>query len=173
MKITAILFSFAALTTYSMTAYASDPSDDKVNTRERRLTIGEARMNHSENPPAGFGSTQPSHFNDKGKRLTIGNARQDPYAQLRDPSQPHGLDLNKVHSMQQQKRRIGIGDDITTTIMLYQQGKHRLEELAKQAGSEKKLQALKTVTDKQAQRIQAALGLTPAQIAAIPAWVPQ
>ena len=176
MKIATVLFSFTALMAYNAPASSShtlDKATEQTPGKERRLTIGEFRQHAPQAPATSFAATQPSLSDQKSKRLSIGMSRQDPYAQLRDPSQPHGLNLNHVHSMQKEKRKAGMGDHITTTIMLYQQGKHRLEELAKQPGSEKKVQALKSVTDKQVQKIQATLGLTPAQVAAIPAWVPQ
>lgn len=100
--------------------------------------------------------------------------------EMRDPSAPSGLDLGRVAERQSALREVGVGNDITTTVVLLRQNKRIIAQLSQQlrdsAGlSDQALRALhaqvttlKQITKEQEDRVQAAMGLSRRQVAEIP-----
>lgn len=100
--------------------------------------------------------------------------------EMRDPGAASGLDLGRVAERQSALREVGVGNDITTTVVLLRQNKRIIAQLSERlkdsAGLDgpalqslhAQITTLKQITKEQEDRVQAALGLSRRQVVAIP-----
>lgn len=59
--------------------------------------------------------------------LILPNCGQQAPTQLEDPSSPSGLDVKQIEERQKDCRQAGIGNDISTTIVLFMRLQHKLK----------------------------------------------